>query len=161
MGAPAACWEGGGGGGGDAFVFKIFWRGSNKGRGERGQEGGGGDEMAGGGWGWRRRVVVVEAVDGCLICERVRVERSRQEENKTHRGSRAEQSKAVPGLQTRAEPSRGRQRAARRASATPPILSGGRKRSEKERQKCRVPVEVEPNRTESPAPHPSVHPDEL
>lgn len=29
------------GGGGDAFVFKIFWRGSNKGRGERGQEGGG------------------------------------------------------------------------------------------------------------------------
>lgn len=44
--------------------------------------------------------MVVEAVDGCLICERVRVERSRQEENKTHRGSRAEQSKAVPGLQT-------------------------------------------------------------
>lgn len=69
-----------------------------------------GDEMAGGGWGWRR-VVVVEAVDGCLICERVRVERSRQEENKTHRGSRAEQSRAKqcrPADESRAEASRER-----------------------------------------------------
>lgn len=30
-----------GGRGGGAFVLKIFWRGSNKGRGEGGQEGGG------------------------------------------------------------------------------------------------------------------------
>lgn len=37
MGTPAGRREGGRG----AFVLKIFWRGSNKGRGERGQEGGG------------------------------------------------------------------------------------------------------------------------
>lgn len=67
--------------------------------------------MAVGGWGWRRVVVVVEAVDGCLICERVRVERSRQEENKTHRGSRAAQSKAKqcrPADESRAEANRER-----------------------------------------------------
>lgn len=125
MGAPAACWEGG-----DAFVFKIFWRGSNKGKGRKRARGRGGDEMAGGGWGWRRRVVVVEAVDGCLICERVRVERSRQEENKTHRGSRAEQSKAVPGLQTTAEQRQAESGSPGFRNATSPIR---RKEAQRER----------------------------
>lgn len=52
------------GGGGGAFVLKIFWRGSNKGRGERGQEGGG--ELR---WLRVRGGGVKAAVNGCFIRE--------------------------------------------------------------------------------------------
>lgn len=47
---------------GGAFVLKIFWRGSNKGTGEGGQQGGGEMRWLGG---WRGVLA-----DGCLIRER-------------------------------------------------------------------------------------------
>lgn len=87
--------------------------------------------------------MVVEAVDGCLICERVRVERSRQEENKTHRGSRAEQSSAKqcqacrrqaesgsPGFRNATSPIRRKEAQRERATEVP---SAGGSRAEPNR----------------------------